>query len=202
MMSDISERKKALRQRMRLTRQALSVPQKTDATNALLKRFSTLACFTESQNIAFYMAHDHEIDPASLLRLAHQLGKQCYLPALNEKTMTLGFLHYQPDDPLIQNKWGILEPLASESLDIEPSLLDLVCVPLVAFDTKGERLGMGKGYYDHTFAFKGQNPHRKPFLLGLAYDCQAINTVPVEPSDIRLNGVLTETGYQLFGGLK
>ena len=75
--------------------------------------------------------------------------------------------------------------------------LDLVLVPLVAFDDRGNRLGMGGGYYDQTFAFLSQRQHyRRPTLLGVAYEFQRLVALPVQAWDIPLDGVATEKRVQ------
>jgi 5-formyltetrahydrofolate cyclo-ligase len=80
-----------------------------------------------------------------------------------------------------------------------PWSLDLVFVPLVAFDKEGHRLGMGGGYYDRTFAFKTKHSHLKgPKLIGLAHDFQLQSQLPVMPWDIPLNAVITEAAIYNF----
>ncbi len=75
--------------------------------------------------------------------------------------------------------------------------LDLVFLPLVAFDRVGHRVGMGGGYYDRTFAFV-QQMHHKPILIGLAYEMQQVDGLPFCTWDIPLDGVLTEKQLRLF----
>ena len=98
------------------------------------------------------------------------------------------FLHYTPETPLVHNRFNILEP----ELDVRHVLplgsLDVVLTPLVAFDSAGQRLGMGGGFYDRTL----QNwQHRGPYPIGLAHDCQQVEQVPVEHWDIPLPEIVT-----------
>jgi len=77
--------------------------------------------------------------------------------------------------------------------------LHVLIVPLVGFDDNGNRLGMGGGYYDATLSFlRRRRIWRKPFLIGLAYECQRAARIPSETWDIRLDAVLTETGLTRF----
>jgi len=69
-------------------------------------------------------------------------------------------------------------------------------MPLVGFDPAGNRLGMGKGFYDRCFAFRGRNPgsspaRRRPILAGLAHDCQQVERIPAEEWDVRLDVIFT-----------
>jgi 5-formyltetrahydrofolate cyclo-ligase len=70
-------------------------------------------------------------------------------------------------------------------------------VPLAAFDRRGHRIGYGGGYYDRAIARLHQKG-LQPTLIGIAFDCQEVASVPDEPHDVRLDAVLTETGYRRF----
>ena len=70
---------------------------------------------------------------------------------------------------------------------------DLILTPLLAFDDQGGRLGQGGGYYDRTFAALPD-----AIRIGFAYAGQRVERLALEPHDIRLHGVLTETGYTAF----
>jgi 5-formyltetrahydrofolate cyclo-ligase len=73
--------------------------------------------------------------------------------------------------------------------------LDLVLLPLVAFDDNRQRIGMGGGYYDRTFSFlRGRRQLLKPKLVGLAFACQKVPEIVASPWDIRLYCIITESG--------
>jgi 5-formyltetrahydrofolate cyclo-ligase len=120
-----------------------------------------------------------------------QAGKVCYLPVLADMK-TLQFVQYEQDDELQPNQYSIYEPV-NHAHAIQPERLDMVIVPLVAFDEQGNRIGTGGGYYDRTFAFMYMHPPRAPFLLGLGYDVQQSQDCQPDPWDIKLNGILTES---------
>jgi len=82
---------------------------------------------------------------------------------------------------------------------LSPGRLDLVIMPLLGFDPRGGRLGMGGGYYDSHFAFRRHGwRHRKPWLLGLGYDVQRCDRLVLNPWDVPLDAVLTESGLTLI----
>lgn len=110
---------------------------------------------------------------------------------------SLFFVYYEKGDALSANQYGIGEP-ENKSRIIPTHQLDLVIAPLVAFDAHGNRLGTGGGYYDRTFAFLHENKRDKPSLLGLAYLTQSMKTLPLEPWDIPLDGVITEQAFIEF----
>jgi 5-formyltetrahydrofolate cyclo-ligase len=122
-----------------------------------------------------------------------QANKKCYLPLLSQENH-LQFALYQPNDELSTNQFGIPEPLAAAE-KISAEQLDLVIMPLVAFDFFGHRLGTGGGYYDRTFAFKQNTETSKPFLLGFAYAAQQALLLPFEQWDVLLDGVVTEKEF-------
>ena len=101
------------------------------------------------------------------------------------KGEALLWLPYQEDTALAPDAVGIPAPPLQAPLDA--LALDAVITPLVAWDARGTRLGMGGGFYDRTFARK--IPRAKPWLLGIAYPCQAVATLPRRPWDVPLDAV-------------
>jgi len=95
---------------------------------------------------------------------------------------------------LVKNRFNIQEPQGG-SVE-SASELELVIMPLVAFDNKGYRLGMGKGYYDSTF----NNPtiKRKPLFWGLSYDFQKTKNCYPEDHDLKMHAVICPSGINKF----
>lgn len=156
--------------------------------------------FLKAKHIAFYLPNDGEIDPVPLLELAFQRKKKCYLPCLmNGADRIYGnLLRFQQFDPfesqLGLNRFGIPEPEYNPSLRISSCMLDLVFVPLVAFDGEGNRMGMGKGYYDRTFS-KARLRWRRPLMVGLAHSVQQADSLPQQPWDVPMDMVVTENEW-------
>lgn len=194
--------KKDLRKELRKRRRALSTTQQKSAALRLYHRLVTTPLFRFSRRIAFTMAADGEIDPALLLRTAQRRGKECYLPVLSPVGAPhLRFRRWRRGEVLRSNFYGIAEPRHGRYCP--PQALGLVLLPLVGFDAAGNRLGMGKGYYDRTFAFKRANARRRPVLLGLAHECQRVEKLDVEAWDLPLDGVVTDGAwYGLAANLK
>ena len=102
------------------------------------------------------------------------------------------FRKFAPDTRTEPNSLGIEEPVDSEIIDSNE--LDIVITPLVAFDKNRNRVGMGGGYYDREFSYLDKNDqHRKPLLIGIAYDCQKVEEITPNPWDIPLFRIFTET---------
>ena len=137
------------------------------------------------------MAADGEIDPILLCAAAQRRGKSCYLPVLNAfGSPRLRFKRWNREEVLRNNRYGIPEPRGGRYC--MPRALSLVLLPLVGFDASGNRLGMGKGYYDRTFAFRRHAAARRPVLLGLAHECQSVEKLEAEAWDLPLDGVVTD----------
>ena len=187
----MSDTRNTLRSSLRAKRQELSVEQQLAASLALFNMLGNEDFFRVAQSIAFYQVADGELDPRMLLDLALSEGKSCFLPVIQQDNPEfVSFAPYDASTELVPNKWGIAEPPASEV--ISPKNFDVVFVPLVAFSKDCFRLGMGKGFYDRTFSFKIFNRRSSPLLVGLAHECQLVDSFPVESWDVRLDAVATE----------
>ena len=172
--------------------------------HCLTEGVKTQPFFQSSQRIAFYWPVRGEISPWGLLDYARAIHKDCFLPVMSPgKEKRLHFVSYHGEMLCANNPFAIPQP-ASHDACVTPEGLDLVFMPLVAFDSAGGRLGMGAGFYDRTFAFmQAPCPHgfpRKPepHLIGLAYAFQRVAALPKEPWDLPLQGVATEEGFEWF----
>lgn len=168
----------------------LTAEQRQAAAEKAAGRFLELPIFQQSKHIACYLAFGDEIDTLPIINQIWQAGKICYLPTLAEGRM-LHFARYQPEDELGVNQLGIQEPM-NTARKLAPEKLDLVISPLIAFDKQGHRLGTGGGYYDRTFAFMYNRPEGIPKMYGLGFACQQAESLPCDPWDIILNGIITE----------
>jgi 5-formyltetrahydrofolate cyclo-ligase len=91
---------------------------------------------------------------------------------------------------MVMNRYSIAEPKLNQTQIIPVSKLDLICTPLVAFDTTGHRLGMGGGYYDRTLEPWFQTK-QGPKPIGLAHDCQQVDRLPIASWDVPLPKIVT-----------
>lgn len=196
-MTDLRELRRVLRHR----RRAIGAREQRRHSSELARRLSGLRQFRGSARIAFYLAEDGEMDPGAAMRRARRAGKRIYLPVLRPRpSRALWFCEYRPDDRLVLNRFGIAEPPLRGCRGGPPFGLDLILMPLVGFDEAGNRLGMGGGFYDRTLAFlHRRRTWHKPWLIGVAHECQKAERLPHRPWDIRLDGVVTEKRLYLFG---
>ncbi len=177
----------SLRTYYRAQRQTLSASEQIQHALTIAEHLQTLPAWPQWQHIGFYWAQSTagELCLQPSLEAAWAAHKQCYLPRLIDRT--LEFVPYTQNSALQANRFGIPEPLG---LAVPIEQLEVLLLPLVAFDDHHQRLGMGGGFYDQTLA----TCTSRPFLVGIAHECQRAPQLPTEPWDIPLDIILTETG--------
>jgi 5-formyltetrahydrofolate cyclo-ligase len=196
--ADISLARNQLRQELRIKRRSLNPKQQAEAAINLLKNILKLPVYLKSKHIAVYLSSDGEMDLQPLIHQSWAMGKKVYLPVIKpNKSRELWFVEYTPQTELISNRFKILEPDPNKNHKLPAHLLDIVFMPLVGFDEQGNRLGMGGGFYDTTFAFKKEKPKSKPVLIGVAHECQRTESINVEGWDVTLDLVVTDKGIFL-----
>ena len=151
-----------------------------------------------ARRIGFYWPTGSEFDVLPLLNHALRLGRACYLPVLPARRQRkLWFSRLTGRGAWRLNRFGIDEFHAPRM--VRAQRLDLLILPLVGFDERGFRLGMGGGFYDATLAhLAGRRHYRKPRLVGAGYECQRVTRLPREPWDRPLDAALTERTVHRF----
>jgi len=158
-----------------------------------------LPWYQDADRIAAYLPFNGEADPLPLMDRAIQDGKQVFVPVIVAKAEPLRFEAWTRETSVQKNRFNIREPQTSGD-SIEVAELDLVITPLVAFDGQRNRMGVGGGYYDRTFAFLNgvATKDRQPILIGLAYELQRLKKIDTSQHDVRLDAVVSETGALIF----
>lgn len=186
-----------LRRDMRRRRAALSLAQRQAYAEAAARHCQRRALFHRAQHLAVYFAQAGELDPAPVVWRAWEMGKTVYLPVLLPGPVNrMRFAPWHAGSELVSNRFGIPEPQIAARHLRHGAQLDLVLTPLVAFDTQGNRVGMGAGYYDRSFTIKRlRRAWRRPRLVGYAYDFQGVESLPIQAWDIPLDAVVTESAW-------
>ncbi|PLX86352.1 MAG: 5-formyltetrahydrofolate cyclo-ligase [Desulfuromonas sp.] len=168
-----------------LARRRHSSPQTCLALSLKIQeRLLSLHCYAEAGSLALYCAVNNEVATEGLGRSALAAGKQVYYPRISGSTLAFG--RVLSLDQLSPGCFGIPEPPEGEI--VNAAAIDLILVPGVAFDLRGHRLGYGRGYYDRAL-----KEHGSSLAIGLAYDFQLVDSLPVESHDRSLTAVITET---------
>ncbi|MCY1272338.1 5-formyltetrahydrofolate cyclo-ligase [compost metagenome] len=187
----------ALRRLLREARRALTPHQQRAAALALYRQMAQHPLFRRARHIALYLPNDGEIDPRPLLRAAQKRGKATYLPVLSRWPQThMTFQRVGDGERWKRNRYNIHEPVPDRGRQRKPWALDLLLVPLVGFDERGGRLGMGKGFYDRTLAYLDRRRNwQKPTLLGLAHECQKVDRLEMASWDVPMQATVTDAGW-------
>ena len=193
--SDSRAERRSLRQRIRAERRALPAADRAAADRAIAARIRTLDVYRRARRIAVFLAFDGEPTLRRVVEDAVRAGKRIYAPIITRRAMSFAELDHAAD--LGTNFFGILEPDCAKRID--PRRLDLVLTPLVAFDDRGVRIGVGRGYYDRCFKFlHTRSEWHRPKLLGVGYELQHVHAIAPEPWDVPLWGAVTEARVHRF----
>ena len=145
--------------------------------------------FQKARSIGAFASTPGEINTYPILEGVLDLGKKLYLPRVTADKTRFEYYPVSDFNQLSSGTYGIQEPSGTKPAPWEE--LDLVLVPGLAFDPKGNRLGFGKGYYDRVLPLL-----RKSVLsVGLAYSFQVVPEVPVTPADAPVKALLSEKGF-------
>jgi 5-formyltetrahydrofolate cyclo-ligase len=187
----------AIRRELRARRTALGEGCRREAALRIARHLERLRVLRPGARIAIYAAFGGEVDALPIARAALRRGCTLYLPRiLSTRAASMTFSPLAVPRRRL-NAYGIPEPATTER--IAPHWLDLVLVPVVAFDAAGTRLGMGAGYYDRALAFRRRRrAWPGPRIVGLAYSFQECPGLPRSAHDVPLDAVLTERGSLVF----
>lgn len=174
-----------IRSKINSMRRMLSEEEKMQSSEKVFEQLEQTAAFMLADRILMYHSLPDELSTHSFLRKWGK-RKQFFLPRVNG--VNLEILPYD-EQRLELGSFHIEEPTGENTVD--PSELELIIVPAVAFDRKGSRLGRGKGFYDRLLA------DTKAVKIGIGYDFQLIDEIPVEEHDVPMNMVVTETSVIL-----
>lgn len=183
--TNMTDPNQQLRLQTQTKRQQLPSNKRLQAAQSVMQQIIKLDCYQQSQHIACYIAHNGECDPSAIVQQAWHDGKQCYAPIIGP-SHGMQFAAYHADTALITNRYGILEPQQPHQT-IPINALDLVLMPMVAFNSTQHRLGMGGGYYDRCFA---KRQTTQPMLIGLAYAWQASDTWACHDWDLQCDQII------------
>lgn len=172
--------KKALRRTIRALKREVTPEQRERESRLVFSTIESLRAFNDAKRILLYYSLPDEL-PTHDVVARWTKTKQVFLPRVNGDELDI-----LPFDGQLSTseQFGIGEPDGGSPID--PSTLDLVIVPAVALDKHCNRMGRGKGYYDRLLPRCPQ-----AYVIGVAMDCQLVDTLPVEGHDVPMCGVVT-----------
>lgn len=135
-----------------------------------------------AKTIALYMSLPDEVETRGLITSLYNKGTRVVLPAVTGPS-EMEFRLYEGEESLREGDFHIWEPIGKAFTRLDD--IDLIVVPGMAFDSEGNRLGRGKGYYDRMLARL-----KHAYKLGLCFPFQLVDHVPTEETDIRMDEVI------------
>ena len=189
---------RATRRRLRELRLALGPAERAAAERAIRATLVGLGVF---RHVALYLPMRGEVEVRPCLDVARRHGSHLYVPrVVSRRRRQMLFAPWTEDGAHRTNAFGILEP--GSAAGARPAIgLDTVVLPLVGFDSSGNRLGMGAGFYDRALRRRLDRgaTWRRPRLIGVSYACQQLPVIPASPWDVPLDLVVTERGVIVPG---
>jgi len=178
-----------LRRELRQRRRELPAATRIAAAEALAQRILALPFLPREGYVSGYWAMDGEIG-LHVLQLRLPPGLVYCLPLLHGDL--LRFAPWRAGDPLVTNRFGIPEPDVEPAAGLRAEELALAVMPLVGFDATGQRLGMGGGWYDRSFAFR-RDRGAPPWLVGAGFAAQQVPALAAADWDVLPDAICTET---------
>jgi len=182
--------KASLRAERLAARDALSAAERVEKSLSLASHGMAAIDLNDGTLVSGFLPIRSEVDVRPLMDLLRQRGARICVPVVLDKE-TIVFRELTPGAELVAGVFGTVGP-GLDAGEFDP---EIMLVPLAAFDRRGHRIGYGGGYYDRAI-YRLQQKGCNPRLIGIAFDCQEVASVPEEPHDIRLHGILTESGFR------
>ncbi|OIP41473.1 5-formyltetrahydrofolate cyclo-ligase [Candidatus Desantisbacteria bacterium CG2_30_40_21] len=185
--------KKSLRTSVLAMRDMLGIEERCQKSTLIKEMLFGLNEFHSSSNILFYVATKSEVQTEDMIRQAIKQGKRALVPITDaeNKRLLISELH-DFDLELEKGAYGILEPTKIYQRLVPLDEVEMIIVPGVVFDLHGHRIGYGGGYYDRMLESIGQNKGTKACLIGVCFECQLVDTIPIEKHDMPVSRIITE----------
>ena len=183
--ADLKRAKRAVRRRVLAARDEMPVSEREDRSARIAERVMSLPEVGRASTVMAFWAFGSEPDTAPLIAALHARGVRVALPKIVEGDLQLRA--FVPGDPVTMTSFGAGEPVDGEVID--PSEIDVVVTPAVAFDRSGRRVGYGGGFYDRFL------PKTRPdsIRVGIGFDVQLVDDdLPNGHFDLRVDAVVTD----------
>ncbi|MFQ5780381.1 MAG: 5-formyltetrahydrofolate cyclo-ligase [Nitrospiria bacterium] len=180
--------KKEIRSKLLHLRRGLTAAAREEKSREITKRLLVMPVFSAAQSIHFYLSNPKEVQTDSMIREALRVGKRIVVPVVHPEDRSLSFSELADFNPnkMQLGPFGIRHPRPPFIKEVALSEVDLWIVPGVAFDSCGSRIGYGGGYYDRVLS------HVKEEVIGLAFECQMVEGLPIDENDRPVDKVITE----------
>ncbi len=180
--------KETIRKEVLKNRDSLQPEIKAEKDALIRQRLFALPEFAAAKAILLYASFRSEADTLKILTGSLSAGKRILLPKVDKEKRILVLYEIEGPAELFPGFMGIPEPAATEGRMRSVDVADLVVIPGAAFDSRGNRLGYGAGYYDRLLSERA----KKMPLVALAYEEQIVDVIPAEKHDVKVDMIVTD----------
>ncbi|HEY8341871.1 MAG TPA: 5-formyltetrahydrofolate cyclo-ligase [Calditerricola sp.] len=181
--------KRRLRARILAVRDSLPAAARAAASRRICSTVASLDAWRDAEAVMLYAAFGSEVNVDTLMALAWRANKKVLLPRVEKAERRIRPYRVDGWDVLVPGTYGIREPDPTRCA-LWTGPIDAVIVPGVAFDGRGGRMGYGAGYYDRFLT----GPADGAVRVAVAFACQVVDAVPLEPHDAPMHCLVTEDG--------
>ncbi|MEM0493221.1 MAG: 5-formyltetrahydrofolate cyclo-ligase [Candidatus Thermoplasmatota archaeon] len=179
--------KKNLRAKLKKKRDSLLYNDVITKSRLIAERLYKLDDYKQSYLILFYVSYDNEVYTHEMIKETLRRGKRIVVPYIYEEDKKMILSELLRWEDLTPGPYNILQPLKDKIRVINIDNIDIIIVPGLGFDIRGNRIGHGLGYYDALLK-KARNKNK----YGLAFESQLLDHIPSEPHDIKVDYIITE----------
>ena len=179
--------KKKVRQELIKVRKSFLKEDVFEKSKEIKGNLFDLTEFKEASNILFYVSYDNEVNTHDMIKESMKKKKNVIVPISDKINRCLILSELKNWDDLEQGSYGIFEPRKEKIKEAPIEKIELIIVPGVGFDEKGNRIGHGKGFYDNLLRNSTNIPH-----IGLAFESQTLKEIPIQSHDLPVHKIVTE----------
>jgi 5-formyltetrahydrofolate cyclo-ligase len=188
-MGDVKLKKNKLREKILSFRRILDLQQRSEDSQKIFNILRNLPSLVESRKIHCFVGQSDEPDTLPILKWLLKKKTHLTVPCVDSQNPELQHSQLKNIESLEKGNYGIFDIPISKRIDVDLRKLQMILIPGIAFDYSGGRLGYGKGYYDRFLE------KTNAFKIGLCFQSQVVEKVPMENHDICMNAIICEKGY-------
>lgn len=191
---DIVEQKKSIRKLIKEKKSQLTSEYILASSKKITNILINLDAFKNARTVMCYLSFGNEVDTKEIIDKCLESDKTILVPVIKRNADGTSYMEasklQNPNEDLYPGIMGILEPKGTSIRIMDPTLIDLIIVPGLAFDESGNRLGYGAGYYDY-FLERLRVDCKK---IALTFSYQMIDKIPTQKHDKQIRAIITEKG--------
>jgi len=190
----MSEEKARVRDILRKRKDAMTPEERAEKSGLIARHLMLL--IAEGETVMVFTSKEKEVNTRPLIEALFEQKNPVIVPIIQKEDVSLRLSYIRNMSVLVPSTFGVPEPIGNE-IPAKPQDVDTIILPMLGFDRAGGRIGYGAGYYDR---FLEKNPDLTK--IGIAFGCQEMDGLPIDPNDVRMDLIVTEDGVVYDGSGK